>query len=411
MSDETYDLPEELFGIGRLIKQHLSGDIADDEKKRLDDWIAQSGDNKEFFEQLINEQHLVKKLEHFYEVAAMEEVAKEELNAVLFPFAVKKSRFRKMYISAAVAAAVLLLLVLGITFWQVKKVKTVEGGLASQEIRFKNDVDPGAYKAKLKLADGTVIMLDSAASGILSSQGHTNVVNEEGRLVYQPSAGSDQEALMYNTLITSIGESFPVTLSDGTKVWLNANSSITYPVSFPGNERQVTINGEAYFEVSHNAAKPFIVSVESFGGNAKGKITVLGTHFLVKAYGDEEGISTTLAQGSVAFEKGNNKVVLKPGQKAQSTGEAIKVLNDVNVEKEIAWVIGDFHFAGDNVRQVMRQLTRWYGVEVAFEGREPANTFSGMISRNNKLTTVLKLLEESKVHFRIEGKKITVLSE
>ena len=191
-------------------------------------------------------------------------------------------------------------------------------------------------------------------------------------------------------------------LEDGTKVWLNAGSSLTYPVAFIGNERKVSITGEAYFEVAKNKFKPFTVSRD------KMQIEVLGTHFNVNTYGDEDFIKVTLLEGSVKVNNGNKSGLLKPGQQAKLNENIINVHSNVNVDQVMAWKNGYFSFDKASATEVMHEIARWYNIQVAYEGEMPTEQFGGELRRNSKLSSVLKILEKSGVNFRIEGRKVTV---
>jgi len=269
-----------------------------------------------------------------------------------------------------------------------------------------NDFLPGKNTAILTLADGSTIVLDSAKNGALTSQGNTKVIKlNNGQLAYSSSGATNE--VLYNTMSTPRGGQYKLVLSDGSKVWLNAASSIHYPTSFPGNERKVEITGEAYFEVAHDAKKPFKVSVNNM------EVQVLGTHFNVNAYRDERTINTTLLEGSVKVTKGSSMSILKPGQQAiiQQAGDdkKITVENNIDVEAVIAWKNGYFSFTNADMTAVMRQISRWYDVDIVYEGKIPDRKFGGEISRNLNASQALKILQASKVHFRIEGKKIIVL--
>lgn len=265
-----------------------------------------------------------------------------------------------------------------------------------------NDILPGQNKATLTLANGDIIALDSAGFGKLAQQGSTEVLNQNGQLVYT-SAGQPGFQLMYNTLKTARGEVYPLVLSDGTKVWLNAESSIHFPVSFTGVNRSVDITGEAYFEVATNKQKPFIVNVRG------ASIQVLGTQFNVMAYENEDVINTTLLEGSVSFIRNGNNILLSPGEQSQvDVNGQIKLIKKIDVQKEVAWKNGFFDFEGSNFETIAKQLSRWYDVEVKYD-KKVNEQFYAKISRNTKLSVVLKALElTGKVHFEINGKNIIV---
>jgi ferric-dicitrate binding protein FerR (iron transport regulator) len=268
-------------------------------------------------------------------------------------------------------------------------------------------VVPGGDRALLTLADGTVIPLDSAANGTLALQGGVTIQKlDSGGLAYSAAPGNADAAVTYNTLATPRGGQFRLTLPDGSRVWLNAASSIRYPTAFTGGERKVELTGEAYFEVEGNADMPFRVALQ--GG---GEVRVLGTHFNINAYADEALQKTTLLEGAVSVTSAGSQKTLRPGQQAQvqpgnSAGDI--AVRDTDVEEVVAWKNGYFQFNQADLGAVMRQIARWYDVEVSYEGRIPQRKFWGDISRDAGIAEVLKVLESSSVRFRIEGKKIIV---
>ena len=274
----------------------------------------------------------------------------------------------------------------------------------------KQDLIPGSNKAVLTLAGGRTVILNDASKGSIASEGAVAISKAgEGKVVYN-SAGTTSTQKNYlvafNTLTTPRGGQYSVTLSDGTKVWLNAASSIKFPTVFNGNSREVEITGEAYFEVAHNAAKPFRV----ISNNQK--IEVLGTHFDVNAYADESDIKTTLFEGKVKVSTKNKNATLYPGQQAQiktADAEAAIAVNTLqHAEETIAWKNGFFEFNQSDVQTIMRQVARWYDVEITYTGQIPDKTFSGTIARNVNASQLLEILSYSGLHFKIEGKKIIV---
>ena len=269
----------------------------------------------------------------------------------------------------------------------------------------KNDVMPGGQKALLTLSDGSQIVLDSASNGLLSQQGGTKVIKlANGQLEYAATTGGGAESV-YNTMSTPAGGQYQLTLPDGSKVWLNASSSIHYPTAFTQNERRVTITGEAYFEIAKNAQKPFIVKM--YNGS---EVNVLGTHFNIKAYSDEEQIKTTLLEGSINVSQGAKNNLLKPGNQAQiDKSGKINIVMDVNTEEAVAWKNGNFQFSSADVTAVLKQAARWYDIDVVYAGTTSSeNKFTGKIPMSVNLSRLLKWLEYSDVHFKLEGKKLTV---
>jgi ferric-dicitrate binding protein FerR (iron transport regulator) len=306
-------------------------------------------------------------------------------------------------IKIAVAASFIGLLALGFfqRFHRIRK-----KAIAHQQIPapgFKNDVMPGGDKATLTLADGTTIMLDNVNDGTVAHQGNAKVVKLGAKLLYNTS-GSQSKEIAYNTISTPRGGQYQIELPDGTRVWLNAASSLRFPVAFTGKERRVEIDGEAYFEVAKNKNMPFIAKTRG------GEIQVLGTHFNVMAYREEDAVRTTLLEGSVKFSSGNNVAVLKPGEQAKLSNEGQLKIDEVDVEPVIAWKNGLFVFNNEDVSTVMRQLSRWYDVDVVYQAKQPKQLFVGEVPRNSKLSDVLKMLEVAgDIRFEIEGKKLIVI--
>jgi ferric-dicitrate binding protein FerR (iron transport regulator) len=251
--------------------------------------------------------------------------------------------------------------------------------------------------------------VDSFSKDRLVQQGSTNVYNKDGKLVYKENGKA--KSVLYNTLSTEKGQIYGMVLGDGTKVWLNSQSSIRYPVHFKGSERKVEITGEAYFDVTHNAAMPFHVLINGID------MQVLGTEFNVNGYNDEPEIKTTLLEGRVKVSKGNSVKILSPEQQAtynKETQQLDKVEN-VDVKEVVAWKNGYFQFKDADWQTLLRQIVRWYDVEVAFNGPIPQRKISGKIPRNSNLSQVLEALEtiesfkDNQVHFKLEGKRIIVM--
>jgi transmembrane sensor len=275
------------------------------------------------------------------------------------------------------------------------------------------DIPPGRQGAILTLSDGKQVVLDSLGNGVVATQNGTQVILKNGQLAYD-AAGKSTGAIAYNTMSTPKGRQFQVTLPDGTRVWLNSASSITYPTSFAGNERRVEITGEAYFEVAHlfpvgggkgRGPIPFKVKI-----NDQAEVEVLGTHFNINAYHDESNIKTTLLEGSVKVTGGSDRAFLQPGQQAQVTlSEKIKIVKDADIEKVMAWKEGLFNFEGLGIEEVMRQLARWYDIDVVYGKEVPDIKFVGEMSKNVSLSDLLSGLKGIGVHFRIEQERRLVI--
>jgi len=265
-------------------------------------------------------------------------------------------------------------------------------------------ITSGGNKAILTLAGGKQIILTSAQNGTIAKQGNI-LINKtaDGKVTYlvndQIAATTD-----YNTISTPRGGQYWVTLADGTRVLLNASSSLRYPVAFSGKTREVELTGEAYFEVVHNAAQPFKVKAE------RQTIEDIGTHFNVNAYTDEPDARTTLLEGSVKVTGGAalQGSILKPGQQAILKGGLLTVIQ-ANTEQAIAWKNGSFMFESESIASIMRKVARWYNVEVVFDGPEPADKFGGTVNRFENVSQLLNKLElTGRVHFKVEGRRIMV---
>lgn len=312
----------------------------------------------------------------------------------------KKSPLIRKIRPYAIAAALIAFAATGLIYF----LQPASTQLGAVNEKTAEHVIPGSNKAVLTLADGTQITLDSAGNGAIASQGNVQVIKlDSGQLAYSAAQEGSEGEIKYNTLVTPRGGQFRITLPDGSKVWLNAASSLRYPTAFNGKEREVQLMGEAYFEVARNPALPFKVTVKGM------TVQVLGTHFNIMAYQDEMNIQTTLLEGAVKVHNGTQAVQLKPGQQARlNTTGNMSVNENVDVEEVIAWKNGYFHFSHESLEGVMRQIGRWYDTEIAYEGNIPDREFGGKIERASDIKDVLKILELSKVHFRIEGKKIIV---
>jgi hypothetical protein len=299
-----------------------------------------------------------------------------------------------------VAAAAIVIVMLGGGYFYFFNKAGHKNDIVKNITPSKDIAAPSSTKASITLSNGQTVSLDSITAGTLAQQDNVNVTKTaDGQIIY---TGATSETA-YNTLTNPRGSTVVnLTLSDGTKVWLNSESSLTYPVAFAGNERKVIITGEAYFEVAKDARKHFFV-------DARGVITeVLGTHFNVNSYGDEANTKITLLEGSVKVTKGNLNSLLKPGQQA-SVDANIKVADGVDADEVMAWKNEKFIFKNADLKSIMRQLERWYDVETAYQIPATSEEFIGVISRNVRIAEILKMLETTgAVKFEIEGRKIIV---
>ena len=322
------------------------------------------------------------------------------LEASVNEMAVIPGKRKFYYILRWVAAAVFIsFLVVGTDFFMMLKKKEVPV-LLSQAERFKNDVAPGQKGAILTLSNGKKIVLDSAGNGALTKDGNVAIFKKNGEVVYKGVTAEN----LYNTMTTPKGRQYQVVLSDGTKVWLNAASSIHYPLVFTGNDRVVEITGEVYFEVAHRTSQLFKVKLPDGS-----EVQVLGTHFNINSYNDEDKIQTTLLQGSVKIVKSQMTRLLIPGQQAKLNKNGSIEIAQPNLEQVMAWKDGLFMFSHTDLKVIMRQLSRWYDVNIVYEGKVPEQFYDGDIPQDVNISSVLSGLEYTGAHFKIEGRKITVM--
>lgn len=391
-----------------LFDRYLQQDCSRVEEKELMALIAES-DNGNEIQLLINQV-----IENTgAEMKMPEQVAVFILQNILhkgdrlIPPANNKPKIYKMWMRVAVAAAVLLFIV-GTSYWFFDKKEDNKSAIVAPTHK-QSPILPGGDRALLTMADGTTIVLDSMQNGPLQ-QGNAKINKQGGLLIYNGLVSSSQSGapVAYNTLSTPRGGQFQLILPDGSKVWLNASSSLRFPTSFIGDEREVVLTGEAYFEVAKIKEKPFRVKVGDM------QVNVLGTHFNINAYQDENTVRTSLIEGSVKIVTGDRTDLLKPGQqeiliKKEDKSDSYRMeKRNVDMNEVVAWKNGLFQFDGADIKTIMRQISRWYDVEIVYTREVPDRRFEGKISRDAQLGDVLKILELSNVKFSLEGKKIIV---
>jgi hypothetical protein len=370
-----------------ILTKYQNATCSDEELKLLDEWYDQLKiSNQTISNQTINDNDVV----IFTDSMLKEFREKVGQGVKVIPF------YRQPIFRMVAAASVLFVIFFGTYFYVTQPSSKT---LVNQSIVKKDVIAPLSSKATITLANGQIVELDAIGSGTLvASQGAVNVMKtEDGQIVYR---GTSKE-IAYNTLYNPRGSKvISLRLNDGTIVWLNSQSSIRYPVAFVGEDRQVEITGEAYFEVAKNLSKKFIVA--SNGLN----IEVLGTHFNVNSYNDNKNIKVTLLEGSVKIIKGGGTYILKPGQQAQVANE-IQVFNGANIESVMAWKNGFFSFSGTSVEELMNIIGRWYNVEIVFNKSIPNRQFGGQIATSANLSQVVKVLNESELKCAlIDGKLV-----
>lgn len=382
--------------IHHLIEKYLDGSITPAEEATLMAWYQEQNQTE---------------VEWLSEHEAEEEEVRQRMLSKLhrqinIPEAAPARNNRRWYYLSAAASV---LVILGLTgyFYLTQLRPAARPALPALA---SNDIRPGGNKAILTLDNGDKVILEEAKNGIISQQGNTAVnKTDSGRLSYQ-LAGNAAAAIAYNTITTPYGGQYQVTLQDGTKVWLNAGSSLRFPVAFSGEERKVTLTGEAYFEVAKDKAKPFYVTVGS-GPATPLTVKVLGTHFNINAYPEEQHNTVTLLEGSVKVDYGATNALLAPGKEAiidKTSGRLQTAAADT--ESAIAWKNGYFIFDNEKVESIMRQISRWYDVDISYQGDVSSKAIGGSLSRSKNVSEVLNMLElTGTVHFKINGRRIIVM--
>jgi transmembrane sensor len=314
-----------------------------------------------------------------------------------------------MWRRIAVAVIIFGVIICGSFFLLTRRTTTEMAKAGSQPLRLPKDIIPRGNNAILTLSNGSIINLDSAKNGMIAEQGYEKVVIlDSGLLAYTPAPASingvHSTEIIYNTISTPRAAQYQLVLSDGTKVWLNAASSLRFPIAFTGKDRIVELTGEGYFEVTKNREKPFHVRT---GGL---EVEVFGTHFDIMAYEDESAIQTTLLEGVVKVSHDKQSDLLEPGKQARLARDNNNLtVIDANVKQAVAWKNGYFYFDKSDVKTIMRQVSRWYDLDIVYESPVPDMQFSGKIERNLPLSGIAHLLESGQIHFRIEGKKCIMM--
>jgi transmembrane sensor len=400
---------EPSFDIDLIVLKYVRDrSLSLDEAARLREWLAVSDDRLALIERMMTDPDWVQS-----ELRRMEQVnteriwTKVETRLKPTPSIPLTHTKRRWWNYTAAASVIGIACAGGAWLWLSRNHPTPT--LVTTPAVVAADIKPGGNKAVLTLADGRKIDLGTAANGLVADQGNTKVAKlSDGQLVYKKEKTTDNRPapMAYNILTTPRKGQFTLLLPDGTRVWINNASTIRYPVAFTGPDRTVELTGEAYFEVAMDAAHPFHVKVVN-GTD----VQVLGTSFNIMAYTDEPTERTTLIDGRVRVTENNQSTVLKPAEQAALDAHGtLKVIPDVNVQEVIAWKNGYFHFDHTNFQATMRQLARWYDIDVVYQNQLSNQEFQGQgrIQRDLLLSDVLKGLENDQIHFKLEGRKLTV---
>jgi transmembrane sensor len=423
-------MQEKVNRITSLIEKFLEERLGPAEEKELKEWLAEAEHNDSFFQQITDREVLREKLKYYAstdsEAIWNKTLQKIDGGAKLVDLYPTRKTVRMPFGKIAVAASILILISAGTWFYfsQSTNKQTAEKGKNGPAINI-SPIVPGGNKAILTLGDGKTIPLATVQNGNLADQGHMQITKTDGRLIYTrkpDSDGSLNSKDIYNTVTTPRGGEYQITLPDGSKVWLNAASSLRFPIAFAGNERIVELTGEAYFEVnpqeqavakgrnaqnSKIAKTPFIVKINTPAGN-KNEVEVLGTHFNVMAYTDESAIKTTLVEGKVKVTSGSSIQTIRPGEQARLSEGTISVKN-VEATDIVSWTSGFIPVAGPDVEYTMRQIARWYDVNIIFQGKKPEGSFEGKLPRSGSIENVIKLLNVNNIKARLNEKDRTII--
>jgi transmembrane sensor len=386
---------ENAYRVSYLIAGYLRKTLTEEEHNELDEWVSANDNNMQLFEELTDETNIEANL------TWMEEVNTENaLSKVRQKLHSSSTRFnRKRILLPLLVAASILLLVIGIFLFQPPAIYKV--GKPSQVAS--NDAFQGRNKATLTLSDGKVIDLEKENTGLIQNQMGTKIEKKtEGMLMYEKLTDSKQTN--FNNLSVPRGGQYTLTLSDGTKVWLNALSSLKFPEQFGDAERVVELTGEAFFNVTKDKLHPFIVKMAN-----DQQVKVFGTQFNVYTYGDEDTKKVTLIEGSVQVSSKSNHLLLIPGQQASMHNDQLLLEKQADTEAALGWKNGEFIFREADIYNIMRQVERWYNVNIIYR-TATSEHFNFRISRNEPLSKILHLLElTGKIHFKIENQTVYVL--
>lgn len=388
---DTMEAPENIDRIISLLKKYDDDSITIEEQMELDTWINSHEDNRKLFEEIndtASRQQALQLIHHFSQA--------EKLNNIL---RTKQHQNNTVHFKAMwyrMAASILLALSIGIGIYFYTSHDRTEPEIATMQ-----DALPGGNMATITLPDGQTIALSQAKEGIVMSEGI--LTYNDGTSLIDIASNIADEIPEYLTLSTPNGGQYRVTLPDGSKVWLNAASSLRYPSKFTGNDRIVELSGEGYFEVAQNKERPFIVKT---GGQS---VKVLGTEFNINAYDNESVVTTTLINGSISVmhQQSGRTEILRPGQQASLSDHSF-IISNVDVESFIAWKNGDFLFDATELDHVLRQLERWYNIEVDYD-HVPDRKLHGIISRNRNLSEVLYMIERtSGLKFHLKERRLSL---
>lgn len=373
----------------KLIIKKINDTLSPEEESVFAVWYNESDSNREYFERVKSNYQ-----------ADIEEIDLNKAWKAIDKKITPKNN-KKSYYKYAIAASVALLL--GVGYLTMKQTESFTNFGIGTENSVVEKSTPN-NDVVLTLSDGSIVVLNDKKSGVVANQENVVITKDkDGQIRYDENNKPRNGKVSFNTLVTPNGKTFQIELPDGTNVWMNAGSSLKYPTYFEGDDRSVVLTGEAYFEVAHNAQMPFKV----FSNGQE--VEVLGTHFNIRAYENEPVLKTTLLEGKIKITEGSNSALVKPGQQiVVSLDKHSMRAKEVNTELAVAWKERLFYFENAKYDEIMREIERWYDVDVIYKGKIPDERFEGAIQKDLKLNQILKMLESKDVHFKIAGKEVIV---
>lgn len=396
--NEEYLQTQKARRIATLITGYICDSLTPREHDELDDWVNETDENMLLFEDITDNTQLEEATVWIKETVASEALKKIKIKLEFSKPAHSLHLFTKW---PGYAAAIFLFIVIATGYYILKKPGKPSPSISLTE---KQDIAPGGEKAMLMLDNGQTVQLEKITDGIVAVQGNGQVARKDGALQYTIDDKIPVAEVIYNTISTPVGGRYALVLSDGTRIWLNAASSIRFPSVFTAVERKVSVTGEAYFEVIKNTGSPFTILVNDM------EIKVTGTRFNVNGYREKNKTTITLLEGSIQLIKDGKTTLLVPGQSGNVQDNGIIEVQTIgDTSQAIAWKNDMFQFENADIQEVMKEISRWYDVNVSYEGRIPAILTTGKAPRNTSLANVLKILALSGVHYKIEKRNLLIL--
>lgn len=397
---------DKAFHASELIAKYLQNSLEDDEPQELDSWIEESNENRQLFSELTDPEQLQQYLQDFERINAGKKAALRKIRRKIFMRKVKVFQFIPLAVLRYVAAAAVIGAIVITGLYLYNQQSANKQTTANRYQGNPQDIAIGDGNAViLELSNGTLVELDSSKMGLLAQEGGVNVLKQQGDRIMYDAGSQSSGPVALHSIRTPKGKTYQVVLPDGSKVTLNALTKLEYPTVFTGNKRTISLHGEAYFEIVNDRNKPFMVDVAGMN------ITVTGTQFNVNGYENEPVVKTTLFEGGVKITAENvMEVGLKPGQQLvyDSVAKAYKIANP-DMDATVAWLNNLFNLDNADVPTLMREISRWFDVDVVYANGIPDGHFEGQIPRNMDFAEIIKVLNAGGIKTKLEGRKLIVL--